>query len=137
MADVSPWFEESGMAFGRLRVAGAALIAASLLAPTAAGAQAYPIAYYGDGHDHDRPRDRDGYPRQPDVRDRDDPPPRRGDYRQREQCDHGSAGTILGAIAGGLLGNAAVGRHGNRAAGTLAGAGAGALVGRSADRDCD
>ena len=126
------------MVFGTLRLAGAALIAASLLAPTAASAQAYPIAYYDGGHDHDRPRDRDGYARQVEDRDRDDqPPPRRGDYRQREQCNHGSAGTILGAIAGGLLGNAAVGRHGNRTAGTLAGAGAGALVGRSADRDCD
>ena len=44
------------------------------------------------------------------------PPPRRG------RCDHGSGGTILGAIAGGLLGNGA--------------AGPGALAGRAIDRGC-
>ena len=131
------------MPFRTLRLAGAASIAAVLLAPTAASAQYYgtPAPYYGDGdgHDHDR-RGRDGYDRQGYARDSYDPPPptRRADYRRpREQCDHGSAGTILGAIAGGLLGNAAIGRHGNHAAGALAGAGAGALVGHAADRDCD
>jgi hypothetical protein len=136
-------FEESGMPFRTLRLAGAALIAAALLTPTAASAQYYsnPAPYYGDGYGHDRDRrDRDGYDRQGYARDSYDPPPppRRTDYRRpREQCDRGSAGTILGAIAGGLLGNAAIGRHGNHAAGTLAGAGAGALVGHTADRDCD
>jgi len=132
------------MPFGTLKLAGAAVIAAALLAPTVTVAQSYgtPAPYYGDGygHDRDRTRDRDGYDRQGYARDSYDPPPppRRADYRRpREHCDHGSAGTILGAIAGGLLGNAAIGRHGNRAAGTLAGAGAGALVGHAADRDCD
>ena len=132
------------MPFGTLRLACAAVIAAALLAPTAASAQYYgtPAPYYGDGYGHDRgARDRDGYDRQAYARDGYDrdppPPPRRADYRQREHCDHGSAGTILGAIAGGLLGNAAIGRHGNHAAGTLAGAGVGALAGHAVDRDCD
>jgi hypothetical protein len=136
-------FEESGMPFRTLRLAGATLIAVALLAPTAASAQYYgsPAPYYGEGYGHDRDRrDRDGYDRQGYAHDSYDPPPpeRRADYRRpRERCDQGTAGTILGAIAGGLLGNAAVGRHGNHAAGALAGAGAGALVGRAADRDCD
>jgi hypothetical protein len=136
-------FEESGMVFGTLKLAGAALIAAAMLAPTAASAQYYgnPAPYYGNGYGHDRgKRDRDGYDRQGYARDSYDPPPmpRRADYRQpRQRCDDGSVGTILGAIAGGLLGNAAIGRHGNHAAGALAGAGAGALVGRGAARDCD
>jgi hypothetical protein len=136
-------FEESGMPFRTLKLAGAASIVAVLLAPTAASAQYYgsPAPYYGNGYGHDRDtRDRDGYDRQGYARDSYDPPrpPRRSEYRQpRQRCDHGGAGTILGAIAGGLLGNAAVGRHGNQAAGTLAGAGAGALVGHAVDRDCE
>lgn len=60
-------------------------------------------------------------------------------YRPREaapvQCDRGTGGTILGAIAAGLLGNVAAG-PGNREGGTMIGAGVGALAGRAADRDC-
>ena len=136
------------MAFRTLKLAGSALIAVALLAPTAASAQNYygappPASNYGYGYG-DPPRDRDGYPRAGSSRDgyADDypppPPPHRAAYRERRaHCDNGSVGTILGAIAGGLLGNAAIGRHGNHAAGTLAGAGAGALIGHTADRDCD
>jgi hypothetical protein len=133
------------MPFRTLRLAGTAMIAAALLAPTAVSAQAYeraPQYEYGYGQPA---RDRDGYPRAGRGRDGyaddgyydDRPPPPRRAYRGRTRCDRGSAGTILGAIAGGLLGNAAIGRHGNHAAGTLAGAGAGALIGNAADRDCD
>jgi hypothetical protein len=141
------------MTFRTLTLAGSALIAAALLAPNAVSAQAYygaPTSYYGQGYTYVAApaRDRDGYPRAGSgrngyardgyYRDRPPPPPHRAPYRERrERCDHGSAGTILGAIAGGLLGNAATGRHGNHAAGTLAGAGAGALIGNAADRDCD
>jgi hypothetical protein len=132
------------MRFRTLKLAGSAIVAAALLAPTAVSAQNYYGQSYADGAGP--ARDRDGYPRAGSGRDgnardgyhqdRPPPPPRRA-YRARERCDNGNVGTILGAIAGGLLGNAAIGRHGNHAAGTLAGAGAGALVGHSADRDCD
>lgn len=142
------------MSFWTLRLAGSALVAAILLAPDAGSAQAYyygaPQPYYGQasGYAAGPPRDRSGYPRAGSGRDGyapdgyyegRPPPPRRADYRERrpQHCDHGSVGTILGAIAGGLLGNAAVGRHGNHAAGTLGGAGAGALIGNAADRGCD
>ena len=139
------------MTFGRLKLAGSALIAAALVAPAAVSAQTYygtPQQYRGQEYAYagGPARDRDGYPRAGSSRDgyardgryEDRMPPRRAAYRERrERCNRGDVGTILGAIAGGLLGNAAVGRHGNRAAGTLAGAGAGALVGNAADRDCD
>jgi hypothetical protein len=134
------------MSFRTLRLAGTAIIAAALLAPDAASAQAYygsPQSYRGPSYAAGPERDRDGYPRAGSARDgyyEDSPPPRRrASYRERraQRCDHGDVGTILGAIAGGLLGNAAVGRHGSHAAGTLAGAGAGALIGNAADRDCD
>jgi uncharacterized protein YcfJ len=136
------------MRFETLKLIGAAFAAAAMLAPCAAHAQYYgnvPVPSYSDRDSRDmygdeiafahNARDRRGYRR--DAADRD--PPRRAAYRERrvERCDHGSAGTILGAIAGGLLGNAAIGRHGNHAAGALAGAGAGALFGNAADRDCD
>ena len=134
------------MPFRTLKLAGAAIVAAALLAPDAVSAQSQP--YYGQGYAAGPQRDRDGYPRAGRGRDgyapdgyyeNRPPPPRRTDYRERraQRCDRGSAGTILGAIAGGLLGNAAIGRHGNHAAGMLAGAGAGALIGHATDRDCD
>ena len=59
----------------------------------------------------------------------------RGYGRYRRNCDRGTGGTIIGAIAGGLLGNTVTGR-GDHTVGTIVGAGAGALAGRAIDRDC-
>jgi len=105
------------MSVRALKVAGAALIAAAMFAPTAVGAQQYRDnlrPQYASERDNDRGRDRAGYPR---VSDRDPPLGiRRADYRERrpERCEDDSVGTILGAIAGGLLGNGGDDRHGNR-----------------------
>lgn len=104
------------MSWRALRLAGSALIAAALFAPSLAGAPR-----------HERPeqmRERDSSSRI----ERDAPPPRRGDYRQprSERCRDSGAGSILGAIAGGLLGGSAD-RHPDRPAGTLV----------AAERDCD
>jgi uncharacterized protein YcfJ len=116
------------MSFSALGLAGSALITAALLMSSTASAQSYqaaPGAYHASVHDHDRGRDRAGYPRG----DRDQVPAvRHADYRDRrvERCGGASADTILGAIAGGLLGNGGGDRHGNRAARSP-----------GADRDCD
>ncbi|WP_240320803.1 glycine zipper 2TM domain-containing protein [Sphingomonas crusticola] len=133
------------MVFKTLRLAGTAIIAATMLVPTFAGAQYYrgPAPYYQagysrDGYASDRDgysRDRDGYGYDRGRRDRDRRHANR-DRRDYRHCDRGTGGTILGAIAGGLLGNAAVGRRGNHTAGALAGAGVGALAGNAIDRDC-
>jgi len=105
------------MSFRALRVAGTALIAASLLAPSLAGAP----------RRDDRARAeqmRDPYPRI----DRGAVPRRVDDRQPRpERCRSGSAGSILGAIAGGLLGGSAADRHPDRPAGTPV----------SIERDCD
>jgi len=105
------------MSVRALKVAGAALIAAAMLAPTAVGAPQYreaPRPHFASERDNDRGRDRAAYPRESDR----DPPGviRRADFRERhpERCDDDSVGTILGAIAGGLLGNGGDDRHGNR-----------------------
>jgi hypothetical protein len=138
------WYEDVAMLFKTLKLAGTAIIATAMLAPTAALAQSYhPAPYYeaayernGGGYDRDGyARDRDGYEDRRGDRDRGRRQGNR-DRRDYRHCDRGTGGTLLGAIAGGLLGNAAVGRRGNNTAGALAGAGVGALVGRSIDRDC-
>ena len=60
----------------------------------------------------------------------------RGDRRNYRQCDKGTGGTIIGAIAGGLAGHEIAGR-GDRTVGTIIGGAAGALAGRAIDRnDC-
>ena len=81
---------------------------------------------YGNGYGYDdrgRPYGRNGYYSG------------RGYRGNRERCDRGTGGTIIGAIAGGLLGNTVTGR-GDHTVGTIVGAGAGALAGRAIDRDC-
>ena len=124
------------MLFRTIRLAGTAAVAIALIAPAAVHAERHrgPAHQYNhdrSGYDRDS---RDGYGRDYDRRD--------GESRQRRSdrdsrnCDRGTGGTILGAIAGGLLGNAAVGRRGNNAAGALASAGIGALAGNAIDRDC-
>ncbi len=132
------------MLFNTLKLAGTALVAAAVFAPTVADAQYRgPASYYEAGYERDGyPYERDGYARDGNGsgygrgghdRDRRHANRDRRDYRH---CDRGTGGTILGAIAGGLLGNAAVGRRGNNTAGTLARAGIGALAGNAIDRDC-
>lgn len=73
----------------------------------------------------------------------------RNDYRQdrrynqrnnqrnyRNQCDSGTGGTIIGAIAGGLAGHEIAGR-GDRAVGTIIGGAVGAIAGRAIDKGND
>jgi hypothetical protein len=108
------------MSLRALGIAGTALIAAALLAPSVEGAPRH--------ENRARPeqtRDRDAYGRA----DRESPARGRPDYRQlrSERCESDGAGSILGAIAGGLLGRSAADRHPDRPAGTLV----------SAERDCD
>ncbi|MDK2760082.1 MAG: glycine zipper 2TM domain-containing protein [Sphingopyxis sp.] len=57
----------------------------------------------------------------------------RGDRRYYRQCDRGTGGTVIGAIAGGLAGNELAGR-GDRAVGTILGGAVGAIAGRAIDR---
>ena len=51
----------------------------------------------------------------------------------RQRCNDGTTGTIIGAIAGGLVGNSVAG-HGDRTLGAILGGGAGALAGRAIDK---
>lgn len=99
--------------------------------------------YYNGGYDtsyvrHDRDDRR--YDRRSDYR-RYDQRDYRGDrryYRDRyRQCDNGTGGTIIGAIAGGLAGHEIVGRRGDRTAGTIIGGAVGALAGRAIDKSND
>lgn len=55
--------------------------------------------------------------------------------RRYRECDRGTGGTIIGAIAGGLLGNEVAGR-GDKTVGTIVGGAAGALAGRAIDGNC-
>ncbi len=103
--------------------------------------------------------DRDGYGTYYSGYDRDDRRyDRRGDYRhnrdyrsrnyrdQRDyrgqrnyrgrQCDNGTGGTIIGAIAGGLAGHEIAGR-GDRTVGTILGGAVGAIAGRAIDKGND
>ena len=127
------------MALRTLKLVGAAMIAAALLAPAAVSAQngyTAPHLYVGQAYG-DSPRDRDGYPRTGSRRDgyareafyEDQPPPRRPAARERrERCSRDSAGSLLGAIADGLLGDSAGRNRGSRG---------GPSRGHDADRDCD
>ncbi|MFC3784760.1 glycine zipper 2TM domain-containing protein [Sphingopyxis italica] len=60
----------------------------------------------------------------------------RGDRRNYRQCDKGTGGTIIGAIAGGLAGHEIAGR-GDRTVGTIIGGAVGALAGRAIDKGND
>jgi hypothetical protein len=115
------------------KLARGVLIASAMLMPVVAESRphhrSHPTSSPAYGDDYERA----GYGYPPDG---DDRRPQRRERRDYRQCDRGTTGTLLGAIAGGLLGNVAVGRHGNGTAGTLLGAGAGALVGNAAGRDC-
>ncbi len=56
--------------------------------------------------------------------------------RYRGQCDNGTGGTIIGAIAGGLAGHEIAGR-GDRTVGTIIGGAVGAIAGRAIDKGND
>jgi len=56
--------------------------------------------------------------------------------RNYRQCDNGTGGTIIGAIAGGLAGHEIAGR-GDRTVGTIIGGAVGAIAGRAIDKGND
>ena len=60
----------------------------------------------------------------------------RGDRRNYRQCDNGTGGTVIGAIAGGLAGHEIAGR-GDRTVGTIVGGAVGAIAGRAIDKGND
>lgn len=57
----------------------------------------------------------------------------RNDRRNYRQCDNGTGGTVIGAIAGGLAGHQIAGR-GDRTVGAILGGAVGAVAGRAIDR---
>ena len=61
---------------------------------------------------------------------------RNNDRRNYRQCDNGTGGTVIGAIAGGLAGHESAGR-GDRAVGTIIGGAVGAIAGRAIDKGND
>ena len=61
----------------------------------------------------------------------------RYDRRNYRQCDSGTGGTIIGAIAGGLAGHEIAGRNGDRTMGTIIGGAVGAVAGRAIDKSDD
>ena len=93
------------------------------------GYSSYDARYNRDNRRYDR-RDYRNYDRR-DYRNYDRRDNR--NYRNYRQCDNGTGGTIIGAIAGGLLGRT-IDTHGDRTVGTVLGAGAGALAGHAIDR---
>ncbi|SKB89660.1 glycine zipper 2TM domain-containing protein [Sphingopyxis flava] len=60
----------------------------------------------------------------------------RNDRRHYRQCDKGTGGTIIGAVAGGLAGHEIAGR-GDKTVGTIIGGAIGALAGRAIDKGND
>ena len=57
----------------------------------------------------------------------------RNDRHRYRQCDNGTGGTVIGAIAGGLAGHEIAGR-GDKTVGTIVGGAVGAIAGRAIDR---
>ena len=96
------------------------------------GYSSYDARYGRDDRRYDR-SDYRGY----DRRDyRSDRRAYRGDRRNYRQCDNGTGGTVIGAIAGGLAGHEIAGR-GDRTVGTIIGGAVGALAGRAIDKGND
>ena len=94
---------------------------------------------YYSGYDRDDRRYDRRYDRRADRRDyRQD----RRYYNQRynnrnyRQCDNGTGGTVIGAIAGGRAGHEIAGR-GDRTVGTIIGGAVGAIAGRAIDKGND
>lgn len=90
------------------------------------GYSSYDARYGRDDRRYDRRYDRRDY--------RQD----RRYYNQRNyrQCDNGTGGTIIGAIAGGLAGHEIAGR-GDKTVGTIIGGAVGAIAGRAIDKGND
>ena len=61
---------------------------------------------------------------------------RRYNNRNYRQCDNGTGGTVIGAIAGGLAGHEIAGR-GDRTLGVILGGAVGAIAGRAIDKGND
>ena len=93
------------------------------------GYSSYDARYNRDNRRYDR-RDYRNYDRR-DYRNYD-----RRNYRNYRQCDSGTGGTIIGAIAGGLAGHEIAGR-GDRTVGTIIGGAVGAIAGRAIDKGND
>ena len=93
------------------------------------GYSSYDARYNRDNRRYDR-RDYRSYDRR-DYRNYD-----RRNYRNYRQCDNGTGGTVIGAIAGGLAGHEIAGR-GDRTVGTIIGGAVGALAGRAIDKGND
>ena len=93
------------------------------------GYSSYDARYDRDNRRYDR-RDYRSYDRR-DYRNYD-----RRNYRNYRQCDNGTGGTVIGAIAGGLAGHEIAGR-GDRTVGTIIGGAVGALAGRAIDKGND
>ncbi len=120
----------------------AALMSTATLgvATPAAAQQGYHNSGYGtyySGYDrNDRRYDR-RYDRRADRRDyRNDRRYYQNDRRNYRQCDNGTGGTVIGAIAGGLAGHEIAGR-GDRTVGTIIGGAVGAIAGRAIDKGND
>ena len=120
----------------------AALMSTATLgvATPAAAQQGYHNGGYGtyyNGYDrNDRRYDR-RYDRRADRRDyRNDRRYYQNDRRNYRQCDNGTGGTVIGAIAGGLAGHEIAGR-GDRTVGTIIGGAVGAIAGRAIDKGND
>ena len=96
------------------------------------GYSSYDARYGRDDRRYDR-SDYRGY----DRRDyRSDRRAYRGDRRNYRQCDNGTGGTVIGAIAGGLAGHEIAGR-GDRTLGVILGGAVGAIAGRAIDKGND
>lgn len=110
------------------------------IATPAAAQQGYYNNGYGtyySGYDRDDRRYDRRDDRRYDRRDyRNDRRYYRGDRRNYRQCDNGTGGTVIGAIAGGLAGHEIAGR-GDRTVGAIIGGAVGALAGRAIDKSND
>ena len=96
------------------------------------GYSSYDARYNRDNRRYDR-RDYRNYDRR-DYRNYDRRDNR--NYRNYRQCDNGTGGTVIGAIAGGLAGHEIAGR-GDRTVGTIIGGAVGAIAGRAIDKGND
>ena len=121
----------------------AAMMSTATLGLAAPAAAATPAFFDGPtiGHQDSEYRRGDRYDRRNDRRYDRRYDQRRGDRyygnsrydRRYRQCDNGTGGTVIGAIAGGLAGHEIAGR-GDKTVGTILGGAVGAIAGRAIDR---
>lgn len=98
------------------------------------GYSSYDARYGRDDRRYDR-RDNRNYDRR-DYRNDRRYDQRRYNNRNYRQCDNGTGGTVIGAIAGGLAGHEIAGR-GDRTLGVILGGAVGAIAGRAIDKGND